>query len=66
MGQLFDIRQSIDLIIRQKGMDEYLVRGQISMKAGFMLSLVSERTPDDPEKARRLKDAALEVLGTQI
>jgi hypothetical protein len=36
------------------------------MKAGFMLSLVGETTPDNAEKVFRLKEAAFEVLGQHI
>jgi hypothetical protein len=66
MGQLSDMRESIDRAIRDKGLDEFLVKGQISMKAGFMLSLVGETTPDNAEKVFRLKEAAFEVLGQHI
>lgn len=66
MGQLNDLKYSVERVIAERGLDEYLVKGQISLKAGFMLSLVNERTPDSAEKSSKLREAVLDVLGARI
>ncbi|HEY5956129.1 MAG TPA: hypothetical protein VIV60_06240 [Polyangiaceae bacterium] len=66
MGKLFEARQRIDAAIQQKGLDATQVRGAIGLRAGMLLGLILQSTPDDPEKLRRLTEAAKEVLGLDL
>ena len=59
------VRQ-IDAVIVEKGLDHFRTRGLISLQLGFMVGLISEETPDDPEKLQALLDAAESVLGVRI
>ena len=66
MGKLSDMVWDIEALIARKGLDEFGTKGRISASAGFVLSLVSERTPDDPDRIQRLKDAVFTVTGERI
>ncbi|MBA4370061.1 MAG: hypothetical protein C0418_00590 [Coriobacteriaceae bacterium] len=63
MGRLYDAVQQIDRIINDKGLDPFKTKGEISLKAGFFISLIFDNSPDDEEKIQALKGAAREVLG---
>lgn len=66
MGKLSDMVWDIEALIARKGLDEFGTKGRISANAGFVLSLVSERTPDDPDKIQRLREAVFNVTGERI
>jgi len=66
MGQLSRMVWDIEALIARKGLDEFMTKGRISANAGFVLSLVDERTPDDPDKIQRLRDAVLLVTDEKI
>lgn len=66
MGKLYDYVAQVRRHIKDSGVEEYKTLGLVSMKSGFVLSLVNERTPDDPEKILRVKDAAEIVLGLKL
>lgn len=66
MGRLSGMVWDIEALIARKQLDEFGTKGRISAKAGFVLSLVDERTPDDPDKIQRLKDAVFDVVGERI
>jgi hypothetical protein len=42
-----------------------VTRGKIGLKSGVLMAF-NERTPDDPEKIRKIKEAVKEVLGETI
>lgn len=65
MGQLYYLSKKIDDIIKQKGMDRMITRGKIGLKSGVLM-VFNEKTPDDSEKIRKIKEAAKEVLGVII
>jgi uncharacterized protein YqgV (UPF0045/DUF77 family) len=65
MGQLFELSKKIDEIISKKGLDRMVTRGKIGLKSGVLMAF-NERTPDDPEKIRKIKEAVKEVLGETI
>jgi hypothetical protein len=62
MGQLHDAIKRIEQAIRAKGLPEYKTKGELSLRAGFLLSWVGPQTPDDPEKLAKLKQAAKDLL----
>lgn len=66
MGQLYDIKQKIESIIDAKNLDAVKTKGQIGLKAGFMLAFISPSTPDDNAKLDKLKVAAREVLNVSL
>jgi hypothetical protein len=65
MGQLFELSKKIDDIISQKGMDKMITRGKIGLKSGVLMAF-NEKTPDDNEKIRKIKEAAKEILGVAL
>jgi hypothetical protein len=69
MGQLYDSVNKVDSIIKstgREGKDFFNAKGQISMKAGFVLSTVKPETPDDAKKIAALKAAVKLVLGKDL
>ncbi|MDP2300003.1 MAG: hypothetical protein U1E08_04260 [Coriobacteriia bacterium] len=66
MGRLRDMVWDIEALIVRKGLDEFGTKGRISANAGFVLSLVNDRTPDDPTKIERLRQAVYDVTGERI
>jgi hypothetical protein len=59
---LYDLRVLIDNKIKADGLDEITVRGEIGLRAGRLVSLISPRTPDDPVALAKLRQAAKDVL----
>ncbi len=66
MGTLHEAVRSIDAIIARRALPVFKTRGLIALRAGFALSLIDARTPDDAQKLERLRAAAREVLGEPI
>ena len=62
MAALYDLKVKIDKTIEEKKLDGVATRGKIALQTGFLLSLVSATTPDDPVKLDKLKKAATAVL----
>jgi len=66
MSQLYSAVKKIEEICSRKGLHPYRTKGQIALRVGFVLSFIDDQTPDNPSELRRLKAAALEVLGEPI
>jgi hypothetical protein len=66
MGQLYETKVRIDQIIQERNLDQANIRGKIGMQAGFLLSMLSPQTPDDPDKLVRLRKAAEAVLNARL
>lgn len=66
MGVLFELKNKIDKVITDKKLDGAAVRGKIALQAGFLLSLVSSGTPDDPVKIDKLRKAAESVMQVKL
>ena len=66
MNQIFRLKQKIDELIVSKGLDRFRTYGEIGLKAGFMISIISENSPDDPGKINSLRSAVKGVLGEVI
>ncbi len=62
MSVLLDLKTKIDKAIGDKKLDGPAVRGKIALQAGFLLSLITPATPDDPVKIDKLKKAAESVM----
>lgn len=66
MGRLYNAVVQIDEIIASRGLDAFKTKGEISLKAGFFLSLVFDGTPDEDDKIAAVKKAAKDVLGVDL
>jgi hypothetical protein len=69
MSLLYDAISKVDGLIREAGKTNkefFQAKGQISMKAGFVLSTIGETSPDDPAKLKALKEAVKAVLGKEL
>ncbi len=66
MSALFDLKAKIDKVISERNLDGAAMRGKIALQAGFLLSLVTPATPDDPAKTDKLKKAAESVLQVKL
>ena len=66
MGVLYDMCQEIVNVIDARELDKFRTRGAINMSTGFMITLVHEDDPDDPERIAALRKAAMEVLGLRL
>lgn len=66
MGRLRNMVWDIEAIIARRELDEFATKGRISANAGFVLSLVNDRTPDDPDKIERLRQAVYDIIGERI
>jgi len=69
MSLLYDAIAKVDDLIRQSGRTNkefFQAKGQISMKAGFVLSTIPEKGPEDPAKLAALKAAVRAVLGKDL
>ncbi len=66
MGRLYDAIRKVDGLIESKGLDAFQVRGQISLKAGFFMAIVTPEDPDDPDRIAALKSAVREIIGEDL
>jgi len=62
VGRLYDLRMSIEKEIEEKHLDPFRTKGMIGLKAGFLIGLINQATPDDEVKIAKLRSAANEVL----
>lgn len=62
MGALYDMKVAIENKIKTDGLDAMAIKGQIGLRTGRILVLISPSTPDDPTSVAKLKKAAKELL----
>jgi hypothetical protein len=62
MSAIYDLRVKIDKVIADRKLDAAATKGKIALQAGFLLSLISPASPDDPAKLEKLKKAAADIL----
>lgn len=62
MSVLYDMRVIIDRKIDADKLDGTEVRGEIGMRSGRLVSLISAHTVDDPVAIAKLRNAIKEVL----
>ena len=63
MGKLYFKRCEVERIIKERNLDEFDIKGRISLKTGFILTFIKEETPDDENKIKILDEAIHETLG---
>lgn len=66
VGTLYETKRKVEQAIEDDDLDERLTLGKISLRAGMLLTLVNENTPDDPDKQQQLEQAAAAVLGRPV
>lgn len=66
MSELYSLRTSIEEKIKADGLDEIQVKGEIGLRTGRLVSLITPRTADDPLAVAKLKQAAKEVLNISL
>lgn len=66
MSVLYDYRMLIEKKIQADGLDEIKVKGEIGLRTGRLVSLISVRTPDDPVAIGKMKQAAKDILGISL
>jgi len=62
VSALYDLRIAIEKKIKGDGLDEAKFKGQIGLRAGKLLALITPNTPDDPAVIAKLRQAAKDVL----
>lgn len=62
MGALYNMRVSVDEKIKSSGLDQTQIRGEIGLRIGRLLALISPATPDDPVVIAKFRQAAKDVL----
>lgn len=62
MSELYNLKVLIEDKIKADGLDAMQVKGQIGLRTGRLLALISPSTPDDPVAVAKLRQAAKELL----
>jgi hypothetical protein len=63
---LYELRGLIEQKIKADGLDEAQVKGEIGLRAGRLISLISPRTPDDPLAIAKFRQAVKDVLNISL
>ena len=66
MSAIYDLRLAIEKKIRADKLDEASIIGQIGLRSGKLIPLITPRTSDDPAVIAKIKDAASELLHTKF
>lgn len=66
MGKLFDYSQKIQDHIERNNLDVFKSRGEIAIRCGFLISLITPDEPDDAAKIEALRAAAKEIFGIDL
>ena len=66
MSVLYDLRLLIEAKIKAEGLDAAQIRGQVGLKSGRILSLISPNTPDDPAALAKMRQAARDILHMSV
>lgn len=62
MSALYDLKVRIEDKIKSDGLDAVKLRGQIGLRTGRILALITPSTADDPAAVAKLKQAAKDLL----
>jgi hypothetical protein len=66
MGALHDAKVKLESLCAGRKLNPAQVKGSLSLRAGILLALVNEATPDDPVKLEKLRAAARELFKMEI
>ena len=66
VGVLYEYCERIQQHIQGNGLDVFRTRGELALKAGFLITIVEPNDPDDPQLIQSLRQAALDVLGLRL
>lgn len=66
MSILYDLRLAIENKTKADGLDPMQVKGEIGLRTGRLLSLISPSTPDEPEAVAKLRQAAKDLLNLSL
>ncbi|MBZ5727419.1 MAG: hypothetical protein LAP87_20780 [Acidobacteriia bacterium] len=66
MSAIYDLKVAIDKKIKADGLDATDIRGQIGLRTGRLLALISPSTPDDPLIVAKLRQAAKDLLNISL
>jgi len=66
VSALYDMRIAIENKIKADGLDATKVKGEIGLRTGRLVSLISPASPDDPVIIAKFKVAAKEVLNLSL
>jgi hypothetical protein len=59
---IYQLKVKIEEKIKADGLDAAQIRGEIGLRTGRLLSLISPNTPDDPIVVAKFRQAALDLL----
>jgi hypothetical protein len=59
---IYQFKIKIEEKIKANGLDAAQIRGEIGLRTGRLLSLISPNTPDDPIVVAKFRQAALDLL----
>jgi len=62
VSALYDLKVRIEDKIKADGLDAAKMRGQIGLRTGRILALITPGTADDPVAVAKLKQAAKDLL----
>lgn len=66
MGVLYNLRISIEEKIKTDKLDPVQVKGEIGLRTGRLLSLISPSTPDDIVAIAKFRQAAKDLLNMSL
>jgi hypothetical protein len=66
VSALYSLKIAIEEKIKADGLDGVEIRGQIGLRTGRLLSLISANSPDDPVIIGKFRQAAKEVLNMSL
>jgi hypothetical protein len=58
----YQLKVKIEEKIKADGLDAAQIRGEIGLRTGRLMSLISPSTPDDPIVVAKFRQAALDLL----
>lgn len=62
MSVTYQLKVKIEEKIKADGLDAAQIRGEIGLRTGRLMSLISPSTPDDPIVVAKFRQAALDLL----
>ncbi len=66
MGKLYDARVKLERAIKDKGLEEFKVKGKLGLQSGLLIAVIQPSTPDDDARLARLRAAAQDLYGIQL